>query len=216
ETLKIKQFRLKKRRIIRLLTGTETGVQFPTTILITEHNVLKRRDKEIFGDTFDRLRIALDSGKISDIPPIVVFQNPFVSIEDTVEAYQNYIKVYPRQGGQHYDHEDDVLKEVLGRNALLCYNGNRRLEEFQRAKIPIRAYVIKSQNEFSQIPPEEKRIPEGVKDERPAQYKIDQEYQLAYLALLDDVVYILAEKRHWDNFDPSKPIKHLRESRKKR
>ena len=90
ETLKIKQFRLKKRRIIRLLTGTETGVQFPTTILITEHNVLKRRDKEIFGDTFDRLRIALDSGKISDIPPIVVFQNPFVSIEDTVEAYQNY------------------------------------------------------------------------------------------------------------------------------
>jgi len=90
------------------------------------------------------------------------------------------------------------------------------LEEFQRAKIPIRAYVIKSQNEFSQIPPEEKRIPEGVKDERPAQYKIDQEYQLAYLALLDDVVYILAEKRHWDNFDPSKPIKHLRESRKKR
>ncbi|OIP84579.1 hypothetical protein AUK04_02220 [Candidatus Roizmanbacteria bacterium CG2_30_33_16] len=188
----------------------------PTTILITEHNVLKRRDKEIFGDTFDRLRIALDSGKISDIPPIVVFQNPFVSIEDTVEAYQNYIKVYPRQGGQHYDHEDDVLKEVLGRNALLCYNGNRRLEEFQRAKIPIRAYVIKSQNEFSQIPPEEKRIPEGVKDERPAQYKIDQEYQLAYLALLDDVVYILAEKRHWDNFDPSKLIEHLRESRKKR
>ena len=32
ETLKIKQFRLKKRRITRLLTGTETGVQFQTWI----------------------------------------------------------------------------------------------------------------------------------------------------------------------------------------
>lgn len=49
-------------------------------------------------------------------------------------------------------------------------------EVLSDTKIPIRAYVIKSQNEFSQIPPEEKRIPEGVKDERPAQYKIDQEY----------------------------------------
>ncbi len=99
---------------------------------------------------------------------------------------------------------------------LLCYNGNRRLKEFQRAVRPIKAFVIRSQEEFANIPQEEKRIPEDVKDERPAQYQIDQNYFLSFLLLLDDIVYITAEKRYYDNLDTKAVLRKMQEQRKKR
>src|SRR3989344_2935630 len=158
------------------------------TILVTEHNVQKnhREYPELFGDTQVRVRSAIEAGKIDEIPPIVALQNPFPSIDRTIEAYKKYTQAIPRQGGQHYEHEEEVLRELLEQNALLCYNGNRRLEEFQKAGIPTRAFVITSQEEYDQMPAEERRIPERLKAERLAQYKIDQNYILSYLNLLDD------------------------------
>ncbi len=170
------------------------------TILVTEHNVQKdyRRYPELYTDTPIRVRLTIEAGKSEEIPPIVALQNPFNSIEKTVEAYGQFTKAVPRQGGQHYKDEDKVLRGILEQNPLLCYNGNRRLEGFQRAGIPIRAFVITSQEEYNQMPQEERRIPERLKVERPTQYQIDQNYVLSYLGLLDDIVYIHAEKRHWD------------------
>ena len=187
-------------------------------ILITEHNVQKdyRKYPELFSDTPDKVRSAIETGKLDEIPPIVALQNPFSSIEKTVEAYEKFTMDTPRPGGQHYQNEDEVLKEILRQNPLLCYNGNIRLEEFQRARLPIRAFVITSQEEYDKMPQEERRIPEKLKAERPAQYKIDQNYVLSYLGLLDDVVYIQAEKRHWDSLDTGKLLVEMRERRTKR
>jgi hypothetical protein len=170
------------------------------SVLITEHNVSKdyRKFPELYADTPRKVRTAIESGKTDEIPPIVALQNPFSSLDKTVQAYQQYTQAVPRQGGQHYEHEEKVLRDILEQNALLCYNGNRRLEEFQRAGIPIRAFVITSQEEYDQMPAEERRIPESWKSKRPSQYEIDQNYVLSYLGLLDDVVYIHAEKKHWD------------------
>ena len=170
------------------------------TILITEHNIKKdyRKYSELYSDTSERVRSAIQAGKLDKIPPIVTLQNPFPSIDKTIEAYNQYTKAVPRQGGQHYQNEAEILREILGQNLLLCYNGNRRLEEFQRAGIPIRAFVIASQEEYDQMPQEERRIPEKLKAERPTQYQINQNYVLSYLGLLDDVVFIHAEKGHWD------------------
>jgi len=167
-------------------------------VLITEHNLHKRGNRELYGDTFSSVRTAIESGKADEIPPIVALQNPFPSLDKTVQAYQKYTQAVPRQGGQHYEHEEEVLREILEQNALLCYNGNRRLEKFQKARIPIRAFVVTSQEEYDQMPAEERRIPERLKSERPTQYEIDQNFVLSYLGLLDDVVYLHAEKRHWD------------------
>ena len=169
-------------------------------ILITEHNIKKdyRKYPELYSDTSERVRSAVETRKFDEIPPIVALQNPFGSIEKAVEAYEQFTKSVPRQGGQHFKEEDIVLRELLEQNPLLCYNGNRRLEEFQRAGLPIKAFVITSQGEYDQMPQEERRVPERLKAERPTQYQIDQNYVLSYLRLLDDVVYIHAEKRHWD------------------
>ena len=186
------------------------------TILVTEYNVQKdyRKYPELYADTPRRVKLAIEAGKSNEIPPIVVLQNPFKSIEKTVEAYEEFTKAVPRQGGQHYRDEDKVVREILEQNSLLCYNGNRRLEEFQRAGISIRAFVITSQEEYDQMPQEERRIPERLKAERTAQYKIDQNYILSYLGLLDDVVYIAAQRKHWDTFDTKKLLVEMRERRK--
>jgi len=170
------------------------------TILVTEHNVQKdhRRYPELFTDTPERVMSAIEAGKFDEIPPIVVLQNPFGSIEKAVEAYEQFTKSVPRRGWQHFKEEDIVLRELLEQNPLLCYNGNRRLEEFQRAGLPIKAFVITSQGEYDQLPQEERRVDERLKAEILTQYQIDQNYVLSYLGLLDDAVYIHAEKRHWD------------------
>ena len=185
-------------------------------ILITEHNVQKdyRKYPELFANTPERVMSAIEAGKLDEIPPIVVLQSPFPSLDYAVRAYQKYTEAVPRQGGQHYEHEEEVLREILEQNALLCYNGNRRLEEFQIAGIPIRAFVITSQEEYDKMPQEERRIPERLKAEKPVQYKIDQNYVLAYLGLLDEVVYIVAQRRHWDTFDTKKLLVEMREKRK--
>ena len=118
-----------------------------SSILITEHNVSKdyKRYPELYGDTPLRVRTAIESGKTDEIPSIIALQNPFSSLDQTVQAYQQYTQAVPRQGGQYYEYGKEVLRDILEQNALLCYNGNRRLEEFQRAGIPIRAFVIISQ-----------------------------------------------------------------------
>lgn len=190
----------------------------PASIFITEDNVSQdyKIHPELYADTHLRVRTAIESGKANEIPPIVALQNPFSSIDQTVQAYQGYTKAVPRQGGQHYEHEDEVLREILEQNAILCYNGNRRLEGFQRAGIPIKAFVITSQEEYDQMPAEERRIPERLKDKRPIQYEIDQRYVPSYLGLLDDVVYIHAKKRHGDNFDAGKLLAQMRERRRKK
>lgn len=188
------------------------------SVLVTEHNVSKDYIKfpELYANTPQRVREAIESGETEQIPPIVALQNPFASIERTSEAYQQYTQAVPRQGGGHFENEDQVLREVLKQNHLLCYNGNRRLEQFQRSSAPIRALVITSQEDYEQMPQEERRIPEELKDERPTQYQIDQNYILSYLGLLDDVVYIQAEKRHWQNFDSKKLLAEMRKRRKKK
>lgn len=189
----------------------------PASVMITEHNIQKRGNKDLFGDTFRSVRDAIETGRESEIPPIVVFQSPFNSIEEAIQAYQKFTRACPRQGGQHFDNESDILREILGQSPLLlCYNGNRRLEEFQRAKLVIGAYVIKSQEEFARIPQDERRIPDKVKDERPTQHQIDQNYLLSFLQLLDDVVYIAAEKRYYDSLDMSEALRKMQERRKKR
>ena len=200
------------------MVNLEAKIIDPKSVLITEHNVSKdyRKFPELYSDTPVRVREAVESGRAEQIPPIVTLQNPFRSINETTEAYQRYTQAVPRQGGQHYEHEDEVLKEILEQNALLCYNGNRRLEQFQRARIPIRAFVITSQEDYEQMPQEERRIPEELKDKQSTQYQIDENYVLSYLGLLDDVVYIQAEKRHWQNFDSKKLLTEMRERRKKK
>ena len=186
------------------------------SVLVTEHNVSKDYKKfpELYANTPQRVREAIESGRTEQISPIVVLQNPFDSIERTSEAYQKYTQSVPRQGGRHFENEDQVLKDVLEQNHLLCYNGNRRLEQFQRARFPIRAFVITSQEDYEQMPQEERRIPEELKDKRPTQYQINQNYILSYLGLLDDVVYIQAEERHWQSFDGAKSLAEMRERRK--
>lgn len=173
----------------------------PAGILITEHNLHKRGNKELYGDTFDSIRAAIEAGKADEIPPIVALQNPFDSIDKATEAYKKFTEEVPRQGGEQFENEDEVLREILEQNVLLCYNGNRRLEEFQKAKIPIKAFVITSQEEYEQMPAQERRIPDSLKAERPTQYQVDQDYVQSYLQLLDDVVYVHAKRKHFDNFD---------------
>ena len=70
------------------------------TILVTEHNVQKdhRRYPELFTDTPERVMSAIEAGKFDEIPPIVVLQNPFGSIEKAVEAYEQFTKSVPRRG----------------------------------------------------------------------------------------------------------------------
>lgn len=187
-------------------------------ILITEHNISKdyRKFPELYANTPQRVRGAIEKGQASEIPPIVALQNPFDTTERTTEAYSQYTQAVPRQGGRHFENEDQVLNEILGQNLLLCYNGNRRLEQFQKAGLPIKALVITSQEEYDQMPKEERRIPEELKDKKPTLYQIDQNYVLSYLGLLDDVVYIEAEKKHWQNFDGAKLLAEMRERRKNR
>ncbi|MBI2543590.1 MAG: hypothetical protein HYW24_05400 [Candidatus Aenigmarchaeota archaeon] len=179
------------------MTKLETKIVDSANILITEDNILKH-NRELYGDTFHSIRYAIKTGKADEIPPIVVLQNPFDSIDETVQFYKRYAGAVPRRGIHDYEREDEILRETLKRNALLCYNGNRRLEEFQRVGIPIRAFVITSQEEYDIMPTEERRVPERLKTEMPTQYVIDQRYDLSYLGLLDDVVSIEAERRHWD------------------
>jgi len=155
-----------------MVTNLEARTIDSNSVLITEHNSAKRKYPELYGDTPTEVREAIEKGKISEIPPIVALQNPFQSIDRTIEAYQQYTQAIPRQGEGHYEHEDAVLREILQQNSLLCYNGNRRLEEFQRAIIPIRAFVIASQEEYTQKPEQERRIPERLKAKMPAKCQL--------------------------------------------
>ena len=196
----------------------ETRMVDSARVLITEHNFLKRENKELYvrlyGDTCSSVRTAIESGNKDKIPSIVALQNPFSSVEETVQAYQEYVKVFPRRGGQQYEHEEEILRDILNKNVLLCYNGNRRLEEFQKAGIPIKSFVITSQGEYEQVPAEEKRIHETLKDRNPSQYRRDKNYVLSYLGLLDDVVYIGAEKMHFESMDTGKLLMDMNKKRR--
>lgn len=61
-----------------------------TTVMITEHNAQKRGNKEFFGDTFGSVRNAIETGKANEIPPIVVLQSPFISVEEARKMYQKF------------------------------------------------------------------------------------------------------------------------------
>ena len=198
------------------MVNLETKVVDSEKVIITEHSASKdyRRFPELYADTSVTIRESIKSGRTDKIPPIVAFYNPFGSKDKTIEAYKKYKEAVPREGEKSYECEDEVLKQVLEQDTLLCYNGNRRLEEFQKARLPIRAFVICTQEEYNQIPEEERRIPEHLKEERPIQHRIDENFVLSYLRLLDDVIYIQAEKRHWDNFDSKKLLADMKESRK--
>lgn len=201
-----------------MLKNLEARTVESGTILITENNAIKDYIKypEIYSNTPERVREAIKQGKIDGIPPIVVLKSPFDTIEKLIEAYLEYTKAIPRMGEQHYRDEDKVLQEILGQNLLLCYNGNRRLEGFQKAGIPIRAFVITSQEEYDQIPEKERRTHERLKDKKSLRCQIDQNYVLSYLSLLDDAVYIRAGNRYWETLDTKQLLIDMLERRRKR
>jgi hypothetical protein len=185
------------------------------SILISEYNLNKHTGED---DTFQRVRTAIESGDTSQIPPIVALQNPFGSIEETIQAYQAHTRDFPRHNCENFEHEDEVLGEILKHNYVLCYNGNRRLEEHQKAKIPINTFVITSQEEYALMPKEERRIPEKPESMRPEvqqQYEIDQNYVSSYLAILDEIVRLQAKKKHYDSFDAKKELSNRRLKTKK-
>ena len=184
-------------------------------ILITEHKLSDCLRNEIYGNTFHEYAVAIKSGKKDKIPAIIALQNPFDSIDDAVLAYKKYVESVPRQGGVYYAQEESILREILDQNILLCYNGNRRLTAFQNAKLPIKVLLITSQEEYDMIPEKERRIRVELKDKSPVRYQIDKNYVLSFLSLLDDAVYIHAEKRHFDYLDTGKLIAEMKERRKR-
>lgn len=166
-------------------------------ILITEHNAVK--NSQYFpwnNNTPGRVIESIKSWNTEAIPPIVALKNPFLSIEKTIEAYELFKKHFKRAGWRTFDNEREILISILESNKLLCYNWNRRLEQFQKAWISIKTNVVTTQEEYTSIPEEEKRVPESLKDEKPNYYQQDQSFILSYLMLLDDVVYIESEKKH--------------------
>ena len=153
-----------------------------------------------YTDTPSLVRKALENGREVEVPPIVSLKNPFPSVDKAKEAYTLFKERF-RLGDDFYrETEQEVFEEILGCNPLLCYSGNRRLTEFQKAGKPIRSYVINSQEEFDQIPAEEKIVPEEQKEQNPAGYEIDRNYILSYLRCLEFVVHNKAVARHQDRF----------------
>lgn len=151
-----------------------------------------------YTDTPSSVREALESGREIKVPPIVSLKNPFPLVDKAKEAYKLFKERF-RSGSDFYrESEQEVLEEIMSCNPLLCYNGNRRLTEFQKADKPVRTYVITSQEEFDQIPAKEKRVPEEKKEQNPAEYEIDQNYILSYLRCLEFVVHNMAAARHQD------------------
>jgi len=200
-----------------MVTNLEARTLDSASIIISEYNLAKCRSE---NDTPMSVKSAIKSGKAGEISPIVVLKNPFNSVEETIEEYQKFIQEFPREGpGQerfHYKQEEKVLREILEQNSLLCYNGNIRLEEFQKAGISIRAFVITSKEEYRQMPEQERRVPKRLKSERPTQYRIDQDYVLSYLAILDDVVLLKARELHYDSFNAEKELASQRARKAKK
>lgn len=183
-------------------------------ILITEYNAIKNSQHYPWNNnTPSRVKEALNNWNYDAIPPIVALKNPFSSIEKTIEAYELFKKSLKRARQRTYDNESEILKSILESNKLLCYNWNRRLEQFQKAWIPIKTNIVTTQGEYSNIPEEEKRIPETLKDERPEYYQQDQSFILSYLILLDDVVYLESEKKY--NEELLRDINKLKTQRQK-
>ena len=151
-----------------------------------------------YTDTPSSVREAISAGKEAEIPPIVSLKNPFPSIDKAKEAYAQF-KEQMRPGDDFYrESEQEVLEEILACNPVICYNGNRRLTEFQKAGKSIQSYVISSQEEFDQIPEKEKKFSEEGKEQNPVEYEIDQNYILSYLVCLEFVVHNQAVARHQD------------------
>lgn len=183
-------------------------------ILITEHNAVKNSKHFPWNNnTPSRVREAIKNWNTNTIPPIVALKNPFPSIEKTIEAYKLFRKYFKRSGWIIFDNESETIVSILESNKLLCYNWNRRLEQFQKAWIPIKTNIITTQEEYTIIPDEEKRVPESLKDEKINYYQQDQNFILSYLMLLDDVVYIESEKKH--NEEMLRNLDKVKEKRQK-
>jgi len=136
----------------------EAKILEPNEITITEYNADKSPLKypRIYEFTQYTVKDAINSGKSDLIPPIVAIKNPFKSKESIRAAYQasrNHFAFIYEDFYKKY--EPEILESLLDENLLLCYNGNRRLEEFQKANHSIAAYVITNPEEFEQIPKKE-------------------------------------------------------------
>ena len=163
------------------------------------------------------VRNAIEEGKQGDILPIITLKNPFSSIDQAVKVYREFTQQFSRPGGQHYEGEERILHDLLGNpDLLLCYNGHRRLAEFKRAGISIKTIAIRSQEQFDRIPEDEKRFPDSKKNERTLDYQIDRNYQLTFIRLIDDVVFLTAKAQAWDSLDTSELLAKMRQRRAKR
>ena len=162
-------------------------------IVVTEDNTYKEENRDIFGDTRASVGEAIVNGRASDVPPIVVFHCPYDNLSAAIDEYTRYILIRYNEGVSEEDKRG--IKEIFENRLLLCYNGHRRLEEFQKAGAQISAYVINSQEQFLKIPEEERRFPKGILDR--CSYKeeldevIDSNYELSYLSMLRDAINLM-------------------------
>jgi len=187
-------------------TNLEARILDSGKILITEDNEQKNPDKfpGLHRDTPNTIRKSLEKGRNEKIPPIYILKNPYHSIEKTIKSYEELKELILESSDtsvnevkpafQLDETEKSLLTQLLGDESFLCYNGNRRLEQFQRQGLPIRAFVIASQNDYEAIPIEEKRANRAdnpdKKNYNPIFTEISKNYNLAYLLVLMGAIKI--------------------------
>lgn len=182
-------------------------------ILITEDNSSKRNPLlgELNDNTTGSIRKAIERNEIENIPPIIVLCPPLIN--KIKEGYELFKSQFKRLGNRKYSSEEEIFNKLLEENPnlLLCYNGNRRLEQHQIADIEINAILISNQEEYDKIPENELRVPHELKNEKPSQYFVDRHYVLAYFSLLDDVVLLKSSK-----YETEKGFDKLKDAQKER
>jgi hypothetical protein len=136
---------------------------------------------------------SLEAGKPEDIEPIIVLKNPYETLEQMKQVYEAFKRNFPEH--TFLINEDEIMKEIFDGKHLICYNGNIRLEEFQKRKMQARAMVVDSQESFAKIPGEEKIIPEEMKFAMPQIYTMDQNYEMAYVMTLRNAIKKISEGR---------------------
>lgn len=179
-------------------------------IFIVEDNLSKKKNSH-FGlfshDTFKKVEKAFEEGKDNEIPPIVVMKRNF-----TFQYFKELYFLLIKEGILKFDFEKvfnkDIIEKLIEQYEYIVYEGNSRLEIFQKHNKKIKAYIMKQDSDFQKVPEEEQnsrvlaarvnRVKKSIDDFK----KLNQNFTLFdiwYFIFFHDGVQIVCEKEHQEN-----------------
>jgi len=179
-------------------------------ILLVEDNIGKRRSIHLgmSPNNFSSINQAFEFGNEKQIPPIVIMQRN-KDFESFKEMYFLLIRKEILKFANSNAFNLNLIEEIIKKYEFIVYEGNSRLEIFQKHNSLIKAYLVKSDSDLMDIPKEEqnpnvlsyriKLVQEFISKCKEANITLSV-FESFYFLFFHDGTQIICEKKHQENF----------------